>query len=107
MTSMKFWAISNEFIIEGNLLLEAMSTTFRVRRTPIGMRLSTLFSEEFIVSKSVLWRAFLSGIGKEGTVTNNFKEILERIGEFIQPVLDAIESDSQFGKTWDPKNGWE
>jgi hypothetical protein len=100
------WSISNEFKVEGNLLVEAMSTTFRNRGTGIEQSLSELFSDTFIDEKNDLWNAFLSRIGEENSVHNDFNIVLSRIEEFVQPVLDVIASKSIFDKTWDPKLGW-
>ncbi|MFU8771653.1 MAG: nucleotidyl transferase AbiEii/AbiGii toxin family protein [Anaerolineales bacterium] len=100
------WVISNEFQIDGSSLLEAMSTTFMTRGTRFEVGLSTLFSEEFIGSKSDLWKAFLAGIGKQEIVSTNFESILVRIEEFIQPIMDVLTNDGNLDKKWDPKKGW-
>jgi predicted nucleotidyltransferase component of viral defense system len=100
------WVISNEFQIEGNSLLEAMRTTFKTRGTRFEVKLSTLFSEEFIDSKSELWKAFLAGIGKQQIVSTNFESILVRIVEFIQPIMDVLTNGGKLDKKWDPKKGW-
>ena len=100
------WVISNEFQIDGSSLLEAVSTTFKTRGTRFEVKLSTLFSEEFIDSKSDLWKAFLAGIGKEENASTNFESILVRIVEFIQPIMDVLTNDSKLDKKWDPKKGW-
>jgi len=100
------WVISNDFQIEGGLLVEAMNTTFRNRGTHIEPRLSELFSDDFIKEKSDLWKTFLYGIVEENEVSSDFKTILARIMEFVQPVLDTITSNGQLDKTWNPNDGW-
>jgi predicted nucleotidyltransferase component of viral defense system len=100
------WVISNEFQIDGSSLLEAMRTTFKTRGTRFEVGLSTLFSEEFIDSKSDLWKAFLTGIGKEENASTNFESILVRIVEFIQPIMDVLTNGGKLDKKWDPKKGW-
>lgn len=100
------WVISNEFQVDGSSLLEAMSSTFKTRGTRFEVKLSTLFSEEFIDSKSDLWKAFLAGIGKQEIVSTNFESILVRILEFIQPIMDVLIYDGNLDKKWDPKKGW-
>lgn len=83
-----------------------MSATFRNRGTRIELTLSELFSDNFVEEKSDLWNAFLSGIGEENNANTDFSTILSRIEEFIQPVLNAIISQSVLDKKWDPNVGW-
>lgn len=101
------WSISNEFVQDGKLLAEAVRSTFRNRNASIDRKLSDLLIEEFAVSKTDEWKAFLKRIGVEEELMPSFSEVLVRITEFIQPVLDEVNEPIDIVQQWNPKSGWQ
>jgi len=81
-------------------LLKSITETFKHRQTNISHR-TTIFSDDFKANKQkhTQWNAFLNR-NKLNTETS-FPQIVNKINEFIEPVL--LENIT---KTWDP-NKWE
>jgi hypothetical protein len=92
---------------EGALLATAIAATFTRRATdlpeaaPIG--LTAAFSGDPI--KQTQWKAFLRRRGLR-PVPTDFSAVVLRVAAFLQPVLDAARSRSDWHARWMPSRGW-
>ncbi len=90
---------------------EALILTFKKRRTKIPGSVPLVLKPEFYKRKDIglQWKAYLNKIGIR-EVTEDFGEIVERIKDFILPVLDDINKVEVKGKEriWSSKKGmWD
>ena len=79
------WLLSRQFKFDNAILAEAIRITFKTRKTEIPKEVEA-FTEEFIKSKQVQWTAFHKRL-KNDQVPANFKEIVNRVKDFLAPVI--------------------
>jgi hypothetical protein len=93
----------NQFQFDGGILVDAISSTFRRRRTNLPERVPLALSDEFSgdSQKLVQWKAFL---GKSGLqLEDDFRIIINYLRDFLFPPLNAAAKREKFNKSW--KNG--
>ncbi|MDD4897100.1 MAG: nucleotidyl transferase AbiEii/AbiGii toxin family protein [Atribacterota bacterium] len=95
---------SNNF--KGDRLKKAIETTFQKRKTPIPDN-PLIFREEFYENKDrqKQWTAFLRKLQLHD-VNQEFNEIMERIVNFLKPVLTSIRFRKRIDKYWDNTAGY-
>jgi len=91
---------------DGNLLVEAISATFRHRGTPVEenpVGLSAEYSAD--PPRAVQWRAFVrrSRLGAEWELA----KIVDQVRSFASAPLAAIADDRSFDVKWKPGGPWE
>jgi hypothetical protein len=101
------WLLSKRFDFKGHVLAEAISKTFKIRRTEIPAQPSVFkksFSED--QTRERQWRAFL----RKTVLTNtrhSFYEVMTEIKSFLVPVSSAIVSQGSFQKKWKAPGPWK
>ena len=38
---------------------------------------------------------------------DDFPEVIQRLNEFLMPVVDAVRNKAEFDDIWNPAGGWE
>lgn len=102
------WMLSRNFTFEGELLREAILSTFVRRQTalpesgPIGL------SDEFASndSKRLQWEAFAKR-QKLDDAPLRLHDVVTAIRDFLAPIADTLSKSVPAPKTWTPSNGWQ
>lgn len=96
-------SLSNSF--QGNRLKKAIESTFQKRETPIPDN-PLVFREEFYENKErqKQWTAFLRKLQLHD-INQEFKEIMKRIINFLEPVVISIRGRTRIDKSWDNTTG--
>lgn len=99
------YTISLSHNFQGSRLKKAIESTFQRRKTPLPDN-PIVFRPEFHKDKGRQrqWTAFLrksrlSGVDKE------FGQIMERLAEFLVPIISSIKNSSRMDKSWDSTAG--
>lgn len=94
------YSLAHQFDFNGEILIKAISETFKRRKTPLSPD-PIVFSNEFEVdgSKHVQWNAFTRRIQSDFDIT--FDTIIDTLRVFLQPVYNAILEEIKFEYHWD------
>ena len=99
--------MANAFTFERSTLVEAVRATFERRATPISADLpvalrATFFSSE---ARAAQWRAYVTRNGL-ARVPEDFASVGERVGEFLQPIWESLNSEDPARGNWSPGGPW-
>jgi predicted nucleotidyltransferase component of viral defense system len=99
------YEISKNCNFDGSSLSEAITQTFRYRKTEFSP-LPMVFKDEFplLSNKQEQWKAFQRRTGI-ANVPANFSDIIETIKRFLLPVYEALTSSILFKNKWDKDSG--
>jgi hypothetical protein len=99
------WVISRSFRFEGDMLRQAIESTFRRRKTELPdstpLALTAGFSAD--AAKSAQWRAFLSRGRLPGTP---LREVTAALEGFLMPPSEAAAAGKPFDMTWPAGGPW-
>lgn len=98
------WLLSYETDFTGEILAQAINSTFRKRATEIPEEI-VAFSDGFIAAKQALWKAFQNRL-KQEDVPGDFDMVIEGLRAFIMPILSASKSGKPFDSHWIAPGPW-
>lgn len=95
------WMLNNSFDFAGDILSEAVKTTFDRRQTKIPKNLPFAFSKEFSEDqqKQIQWKAFLRKT-KPGAIPESFQAVIENLVKFLMPIVEVLRKKESLEKTW-------
>ncbi len=96
--------LSRQFNFQAKELAEAFSRTFKTRGTPMPVS-QQLFSSDFAKAKQIQWTAFRNKLKIE-TIPESFKEVLNDVEAFLQPIAIGIADNAKMPKEWKAPGGW-
>jgi predicted nucleotidyltransferase component of viral defense system len=101
------WLIKKLFDFDGPILRDAVNNTFKRRSTQLPERIPVTFTDEFRkdTGKQIQWRAFLRKSDPQ-VIPGNLDDTLGEIVEFLMPVMNAIQTGSDFRSTWNRDRAW-
>lgn len=101
------WVMSQKFTFQGQLLVQAIHSTFQQRHTEIIQLPPTALTPEFgqNIEKINLWRAFL-GRNRLETVQVELVNVLNALEGFLLPPLKAAAHQAEFNQQWLPSGPW-
>jgi predicted nucleotidyltransferase component of viral defense system len=101
------WFLCQKFEFEGNILCEALKSTFSRRRTPLPTALPFALSTEFAenANKQKQWQSFVQR-GQLKTAHVSLPDIIAVIGAFLMPPSLAAAAEQEFPKTWTSEKHW-
>jgi hypothetical protein len=101
------WYLSRNFDFHGALLTEAITATFRRRRTEVPRACPSGLSDGFAASPNhqTQWRAFVKRIGIEGEA-GDFGPVVAAIRSFILPCLQWARSGTCVSAYWPAAGDW-
>lgn len=101
------WLMGTLFEFNGPTLYDAIRNTFRRRSTPLPGGLPVAFTNDFWkdAQKQTQWRAFIHKSNPED-VPGDSGVVMDKIAEFLMPVLEAVRENISFIKTWPPNGPW-
>jgi predicted nucleotidyltransferase component of viral defense system len=97
------YIFANQFQFDGGILVDAISSTFKRRRTDLPERIPLALSDEFSgdSQKIVQWKAFLRKSDLQ--LDDDFRIIINNLRGFLLPPLNAAAKKEKFNYSW--KNG--
>ncbi len=101
------WLLSENVDIQGLTLVDAIQATFTTRRTKLPENLPTALSDEFIFMRQNNWNAFLRRSLLTGEDAPNFQKTIERLRQFLVPILDAAYRNIPYNFIWKAGISWQ
>jgi len=100
------WSLSRQYDFDGNILSEAIKSTFQQRLTGIPGE-PFPFTEQFYKDpvKSAQWRAFISK-NKIEDDSPQFNHIVKAIAIFLKPIAKNISANRSFPYVWNAPGPW-
>lgn len=101
------WLLSKQFDFNGHVLAEAITKTFKIRKTEIPAQPAVFkksFSED--QTRDIQWRAFLRKTVLANT-PHSFYEVMTEIKSFLVPVSSSIVAQKSFQKKWKAPGPWK
>ena len=101
------WLIKKLFDFDGTILKDAVNNTFKRRSTQLPEAIPAAFTDEFRkdAGKQIQWRAFLRKSDPQ-VIPGNLDDTLGEIVEFLMPVMNAIQTGSDFRLKWNRDRTW-
>lgn len=101
------WHLARLQSFDGNRLAGAVEATFKRRKTPIPqddpLALTSRFADD--ATKQMQWTAF-----NRRNIANQkppeLRQVIERLREFLLPVLNSIRAQESFSGTWPAGESW-
>ncbi|GAH71667.1 unnamed protein product, partial [marine sediment metagenome] len=99
------YTLSINYNFHGNRLKKAIESTFKMRKTIVPVN-PLIFQTEFHNDKGrqMQWTAFLHK-SRIADTDENFNQVMERITEFLKPIVISIKNKTQIEKSWCPSLG--
>lgn len=98
------WLLSRQFEFIGNELSEAIRLTLDNRGTTLPDVIDA-FTPEFIESKQAQWKGFCRNLDQEH-VPLEFDKIVNGLVVFLEPIVNAISTESTPPGQWNINTGW-
>ena len=100
------WLLARQFEFEGQVVAEAISTTFARRHTDIPAQ-PAVFETAFPTypGKAEQWRSYLKRNSIEGALSD-FADVTTYIRAFLEPITSALVRESSFGRRWKAPGPW-
>ncbi len=99
------WLLSRQFDFKSLELQKAIHLTLQNRKTDLPEKI-TAFTDDFIQTKSVQWKAFRRKINPD-TVPADFEEVISQVEQFLTPAIKGILSNTKISLTWKAPGPWE
>ena len=101
------WVLSQEFAFDGKLLVEAISATFRRRRSLPPTEAPLALTGEFATDPTKIkqWEAFILK-GKLKSGPTKLADVIPSLEKFLIPPSRASASGGAFDTTWPPGGPW-
>jgi len=102
------WLLSEHLEFDGEILSNAIRSTFERRETEISGEIPVALTDRFAADDAhqKQWQAFLRKNELEGG-TPSFEEIQERIAVFLMPPANELAQDNPFSKKWFAGSDWK
>lgn len=99
------WMCAHHLDFNSDILLKAISATFKNRETPVPAEEFDALTRSFVEQHRVQWNAFVNKIG-EGELTDAFGEIVTDLRTFVMPALGSLARGEQISERWKAGKGW-
>jgi len=101
------WMLSQNFIIDAEVLMEALEQTFNKRRTKFPDNIPIALSNDFFTneSKKNQWNGFIRKQRKTESIPG-LSETVKTIHAFLMPIVSGINTGTLTVKKWQPEKGW-
>jgi predicted nucleotidyltransferase component of viral defense system len=101
------WFLAKTFDFDGQVLADAIKSTFAKRKTDLPSAMPFALTEAFAEdgAKQKQWKAFMSRVLKSSSATS-LDEIRAAISPFLWPPLEALSDRSNFNRIWKARGPW-
>jgi len=100
------YVLIQQFEFQGASLVNAITNTFRKRKTPIPESLPVPLTDTFAELKLKDWAGFYRRLPSPSHVPSDFKLIIHDLRVFLLPPLLAASNSDTFELIWFPGKGW-
>lgn len=100
------WLLTYESRINGPILQKAIVTTFKNRATQLPGEFPLRFLPSISEEKQAQWHAFVDRENLTFLDLDHFPKIIDRLRDFLTPLLEAQRQELKFDKDWNPEKGW-
>ncbi len=102
----ELYIFANQFQFDGEILVDAISSTFKRRRTELPERMPLALSDEFSADSQKLtqWKAFLLKSGLQ--LNDDLRIIINNLRDFLFPPLNAAAKKEKFNTSWTNGGPW-
>jgi predicted nucleotidyltransferase component of viral defense system len=102
------WRFSSIFAFDGQLLWQAVQSTFDRRRTPIPEGVPAALGEEFSrnTDRVKQWERLSTRFAAEETIPS-LADVCEEILEFVTPVFSSVRDGRALAGSWPPGGTWD
>ena len=92
------YRFASHFEFDGPLLIDAIASTFRRRKTPVSATPPVAVTSEFVEDddKQRQWKAFAAKLNSDELLA----DVTSRISDFVTPCLVAIATTIEFDRVW-------
>lgn len=97
------WRIAGSLPFEGQVLSDAIASTFRRQQRPLPDHPQGL-SDAMVARSGSQWQAFVKKQKLDAPM--DFGAVVTRVGEFLLPVIAAARLDGPPPADWQPGSGW-
>lgn len=100
------WLLSQNLEFQGEVLAEAIKTTFANRLTSLPDNPPNALTSQFAGSavKINQWKAFLRKNRFDMEI--DLTEVVQLISEFLMPVINSLNKNQNFSLRWQPNRKW-
>jgi len=99
------WYIASNQKINGDIFTKALHSTFTNRQTPFPESL-VIFEEDYVNQRRITaWKAIEKKIQRNKELPE-FKDVLQQLQGFLNPMMNALFQDKEFDLIWDPSKNW-
>lgn len=101
------WHLTRLRSFDGNRLATAVMATFKRRKTPIPEETPLALTPQFAddSTKQMQWTAF-NRRSVSSETPPALQQVIERLREFLLPVLNSIRAQESFSATWPVGDSW-
>jgi hypothetical protein len=102
------YLMARSFNFEGRILAEAITATFKRRKTDLPVGIPLALSEEFAgdADKRKQWKGFLARNRLDATGLD-LSEVVEYLRLFLMPLLTAVSQQKEFNASWSNGGPWK
>jgi hypothetical protein len=102
------WVMANTFEFNGEMLAKAIAATFKRRETVLPSGVPEGLSDEFIndKNKQAQWTGFMKRVAEDHCGVT-LADVVERLNQFLMPVVGTMAQGRKFSRLWRPKTDWE
>lgn len=99
------WFISEHHVINGSSLCKALYQTFEGRGTSLPSQIPTYFNTFLNSIHTKQWNAMVRR-QQDASAFPDYGAVLDELGSFLSPPIEAILNNEPFTKIWQPGTGW-
>lgn len=99
------WMCSNHLDFEADILLNAISATFKNRETLVPAEGFEALTASFVEQHRVQWNAFVKKVGEDKLV-DALGNVVNEIKAFAMPVLRSLARGDTLRRQWRAGRGW-
>jgi hypothetical protein len=99
--------LSSLLPFEGERLMEAITKTFKRRKTELPNSIPAVFTDAYYKNENTQtqWQAFHKKLSLDN-IPIQFKPVILRVKEFLWKITKRHNSGDSADMKWDPKKGW-
>ena len=101
------WLIAHQFNVKGQPLVDAITNTFRARKTDIPHDVPTVFTDPFVQLKKTGWLGFKRKLPADDPIPADFEQVILMLQEFLMPPLQAAADQKPYKRSWNATKGWK
>jgi hypothetical protein len=99
------WLLSMFFDFNGEVMANAVLSTFGKRSTPVDQEISA-FTETFAAEKQIQWNAFRKKLNS-GNIPDSFYDVVKPVKAFLMPIIRSLAVNKNAPLKWIAPGPWK